>query len=129
MVAKNARFRQMPDSLILRDLLTGGTDHLTWEPFRPGVDVSWIYRDGDQGPAAAFLRYEPGARIPNHLHAGFEHVLVLSGSQTDRNGRHGPGTLVVNQPGSTHDVVSEEGCVVYITWQRPVVILPETDVA
>ncbi len=32
-----------------------------WEPFRPGVTAHWIYREPDGGPAAVFLRYEPGA--------------------------------------------------------------------
>jgi anti-sigma factor ChrR (cupin superfamily) len=113
----------MRQSVIVHDVLSPDLEHLSWEPFHPGVEVSWIYReDGDYGSAAAFLRYQPGAAIPQHLHTGFENILILSGSQTDRNGRHSAGTLVINQPGTSHDVVSDEGCVVLITWQKPVVL-------
>jgi anti-sigma factor ChrR (cupin superfamily) len=102
-------------------LLAGGWRERAWERFRDGVEVSWLYRNGEHGAAAAFLRYEPGARVPLHWHAGYEHVLVLDGSQSDHNGRHVAGSLVINPPGSSHEVVSEEGCVVLIIWERPVV--------
>jgi anti-sigma factor ChrR (cupin superfamily) len=94
---------------------------LDWEPFRKGIEVSWIYRTGPDEPSAAFLRYEPGARAPHHLHAGTEHVLVLRGSQRDLAGVHGTGSLVVNQPGTPHDVVSDDGCLVLIIWAKAVV--------
>jgi anti-sigma factor ChrR (cupin superfamily) len=94
---------------------------LTWQRFRGGVEVAWLYQNGAHGPAAAYLRYAPGARIPLHWHAGYEHVIVLEGAQSDHNGRHAAGSLVINPPGSSHQVVSEEGCVVLIIWERPVV--------
>ena len=34
-----------------------------WQPFRPGVTAQWLYNEGDGGPAAVLLRYEPGARV------------------------------------------------------------------
>jgi len=111
--------------MILPQALARGLADAAWEPLRAGIAVSWLYRNGDHGPAAAFLRYEPGARVPHHLHAGYEHVLVLSGSQTDRNGRHQAGALVINPPGTSHEVVSEEGCLVLIIWERPVVFTSE----
>ena len=40
------------------------------------------------------LRYQRGASVPRHKHLGFEHICVLSGSQTDHNGEHKAGTLV-----------------------------------
>jgi anti-sigma factor ChrR (cupin superfamily) len=111
--------------LILRHLLSGGLDAVTWEPFSDGLDISWLYRTGDDGPAAALLRYAPGARVGFHRHAGYEHALVLQGSQSDGNGRHRAGTLVVNPPGTAHDVVSEEGCIALLIWERPVIFEPE----
>jgi anti-sigma factor ChrR (cupin superfamily) len=110
-------------AIILHRALAGGADELAFEPFRDGIGVAWLYRNGEHGPAAAFLRYAPGARVPHHLHAGYEHVLVLEGSQRDRNGRHAAGSLVVNPPGTSHEVVSEEGCLVLIVWERPVVFV------
>jgi anti-sigma factor ChrR (cupin superfamily) len=99
-------------------------DALVWQPLRDGVDVSWLYQNGPHGPAAAYLRYHAGARVPLHWHAGYEHVLVLQGSQIDHNGRHVAGSLTINPPGSAHEVVSEDGCLVLIIWERPVIFEP-----
>lgn len=114
-------------AIILRQALAGGRGELSFEKFRDGIEIAWLYRNGEHGPAAAFLRYAPGARVPHHMHAGYEHVLVLEGAQSDQNGRHGAGTLVVNPPGTSHTVVSEEGCLVLIIWERPVVFVETTE--
>lgn len=114
----------MDQAAILPQGLSPDPASLAWEPLREGIEVSWLYRNGDHGPAAAYLRYAPDARVPHHLHAGYEHVLILSGSQTDCNGRHRAGALVVNPPGTSHDVFSEEGCLVLIIWERPILFTP-----
>ncbi len=95
-------------------------EQLFWEPFRPGVDIYRLYGDGQTGPAAALLRYAPGASVPEHEHTGYEHIVVLSGSQQDIHGNHQAGTLVINPPGSSHRVVSDQGCIVLIIWEKPV---------
>ena len=92
-----------------------------WEPFRGGIEISRLYGNGQHGPAAALLRYQPGASVPWHRHTGYEHVLVLAGSQADQSGLHQAGTLVINPPGSRHAVVSDTGCLVLIIWEKPVV--------
>jgi anti-sigma factor ChrR (cupin superfamily) len=118
----------MPDTTDLRHLplsLARDPDALAWEPFRDGIRAAWLYRNGAHGAAAAYLRYEPGAGVPRHWHAGYEHVFVLRGSQTDHNGRHGPGSLVISPPGSAHEIVSEDGCIVLVIWERPVVFRVE----
>jgi len=117
----------MSESLILAQLLSGAWRNRAWQYFRDGIEVSWLYENGGHGPAAALLRYAPGARVPFHWHAGYEHVFVLEGSQSDRNGRHAAGSLVINPPGSAHEVVSEEGCVVLVIWERPVILRQDTD--
>jgi anti-sigma factor ChrR (cupin superfamily) len=101
-----------------------------WEPFRPGVQIRRLYQAGDTGPAAALLCYEPGAAIPAHEHLGYEHILVLDGAQADEHGVYPAGTLLVNPPGSAHQVASDAGCVVLIIWERGVRFLasaPESD--
>lgn len=95
-------------------------DGRDWQPFRDGIQVSWIYRSEDGGSSAAFLRYAPGATVPRHRHAGYEHILILAGSQTDDNGVHGAGTMMVSPPGTGHAVASEDGCVVLAVWEKPV---------
>ena len=63
--------------------------------------------------------------MPEHYHAGYEHIIVLSGSQSDHQGMHAAGTLVINEPDSQHTIVSESGCIVLIIWEKPVVIQSE----
>lgn len=113
--------------LILTDLFTlvDQPEKLPWRPFRPGVEIFRLYGDGQIGPAAALLKYDPGARVPHHNHTGYEHIVVLSGAQRDHQGNHRTGTLVINPPGTDHAVVSDEGCIVLIIWEKPVVIRDE----
>lgn len=94
-------------------------DSVGWEPFRAGVEIVRLYTS-DDGRSAALLRYAPGASVPLHEHPGYEHILILSGSQVDERGTHPTGTLLVNPPGSAHAVSSPDGCVVLAIWERPV---------
>jgi anti-sigma factor ChrR (cupin superfamily) len=101
-------------------------EHGEFRRFHPGVEILPLYGHGDpdsRGPSAALLRYQPGASIPEHQHAGYEHILVLRGSQEDQSGRYVRGTCVINPPGTRHAVSSAEGCLVLAIWNRPVVIV------
>ena len=107
--------------LVLANLLGRATtlkEEADWEPLRPGVDIRRLYKNGDDGPSAALLRYQPGAAVPLHRHRGYEHILVLDGAQSDERGRYPVGTLVINPPGTAHRVWSDVGCVVLIFWER-----------
>jgi anti-sigma factor ChrR (cupin superfamily) len=102
------------------DAVVADPDRLAWQPLRPGVEIHRLYGLEDEGPSAALLRYQPGAEVPWHVHTGVEHILVLAGSQDDGHGRYGPGSFVVNLPGSRHRVASPDGCLVLVVWERPV---------
>jgi anti-sigma factor ChrR (cupin superfamily) len=91
-----------------------------FEPFRPGVEISPLYRHEASGASAAVLRYAPGASVPEHVHEGYEHVFVLDGEQRDHRGSYPAGTLVVNPPGTRHTVSSPQGCIALLIWQHPV---------
>ena len=95
-------------------------DEYDWEPFKKGVEIYRIYGDDSKGPAAALLRYRAGADVPVHEHKGYEHILILSGSQTDGKAVYQRGTLMISSPGSQHRIASQEGCVVLAIWQAPV---------
>ena len=116
---------QHEPALILKDLINIASrqDELPWQPFRPGVDIYRLYGNGEEGSAAALLRYQPEASVPRHQHTGFEHIFVISGSQTDGNGEHQAGTLVINSPGTQHSVKSQAGCIVLAIWEKPVSLL------
>jgi anti-sigma factor ChrR (cupin superfamily) len=106
-------------------LIAGGWHDLPFEYFRKGVEVHWLLRGGAGEPSAALLKYEPGASVPLHCHRGLETILVLEGSQSDEYGEYAEGSLVFNARGTQHSVQSWGGCVVFIQWELPVMILGE----
>lgn len=112
--------------LVVKNFLNGDfiADHLPWQPLRSGVEIYSLHQEGETGCHWALLRYQPGATVPLHWHPGYEQILVLSGQQSDHRGTYGPGSLIINPPGSQHQVTSAEGCVVFIYWQKPVVFWP-----
>jgi anti-sigma factor ChrR (cupin superfamily) len=91
-----------------------------WEPFREGISVKPIYGKPGEGPAAALLRYAPGASLLAHAHSGYEHILVLAGAQQDERGVYPEGALVINAPSTRHAVTSPTGCTVLVIWERPI---------
>src|SRR5258705_2057779 len=106
----NHAARQCP--IFFPDVFAAARDPgLAWEPFREGIEICRIY-DVPGGPSAAFLRYAPGASLARHEHRGFEHVLVLAGSQVDDSGRHEAGAMLIHPPGTSHTVTTTTGCVV-----------------
>lgn len=98
-------------------------DDIPWTSFREGVEIHRFYGDGVTGPTAALIRFQKAARVPMHLHTGWEHILVLAGTQTDQNGTIGPGTLRIHPPGTYHSVASDAGCIVLAIYEKPVKFL------
>jgi anti-sigma factor ChrR (cupin superfamily) len=94
-----------------------------WQELRPGVEIHRFYGTGEAGPSAALLRYEPGANVPAHRHTGYEHILVLEGSQSDDNDTYTAGQCLISPPGSSHSVSSATGCLVFAVWESPVEFL------
>ncbi|OSC42701.1 urea transporter [Mycobacterium decipiens] len=117
-----------PDSIVFSNLLeqvknlnaTG-----EWTAFRPGVTAHWLYNDGNGGPAAVFLRYTPGARVAEHEHMGYEHLLILEGDQFDEHGSYPQGSFVINPPGTRHSPGSVGGCVALLIYEKAVRFLCE----
>jgi anti-sigma factor ChrR (cupin superfamily) len=104
------------------DLNAFAAGNVEWTPWRQGVDICRLYGDERSGRSAALLRYAPNAEVPLHEHDGYEHIFVLAGAQEDASGVYRAGTMVVNSPGSRHNVRSPEGCTVLILWERPVIL-------
>ncbi len=101
-------------------------DALPWEPYgsdgRTQVLIHRLYdaREDGHGPAAALLRYLPGASVPAHLHTGYELILVLDGELVNDAGVHVAGTLEICPPGSVHALRSHTGCDFLVVWEQPV---------
>lgn len=112
---------RLPVVLIFNDLLNAATDGtLRWERLRDGIEIARLYVTHESGPSAALLRYAPGARLQRHVHTGFEHIYVLTGSQIDDRGEHCAGALLIHGPGTSHTIASPRGCVVLAFWEKPV---------
>jgi len=110
---------------------------LPWVPYsadeRRNVEIVRLYDTRNatpQGPAAALLKYHPGARVARHMHPGYELILVLDGVLNNDMGAHPAGTLEVCPPGSTHALWSDSGCIFLVVWEQPVVVqaVPTADV-
>jgi anti-sigma factor ChrR (cupin superfamily) len=93
------------------------------QPGREGVEIYRLYDTTDtgaDGPSAALVRYQPGAKVQRHIHPGYELIFVLQGELINDAGRHGPGTLEVCPPDSGHALSSETGCTFLVVWEQPV---------
>ncbi len=114
--------------IVLENLFTiaAWQDRIDWQPFKPGVEIHRLYGDGITGPAAVLLRYREAATVALHRHTGYEHILVLAGSQRDQNLCAASGTLVINPPETAHSVASDAGCIVLAIYASPVEFLRET---
>jgi len=91
-----------------------------WDVLAEGVFVSDLYTVGEVGPRAALLRYLPGASVASHSHTGFEHILILHGTQVDGDVVYQTGDLVIHKPGTRHSIVSPNGCLALGIWEKPV---------
>jgi quercetin dioxygenase-like cupin family protein len=113
--------------ITLRDLfhVADWQEEIPWHPFRKGVDIHRLYGDGVHGPTAALLRFREAGHVPTHEHTGWEHILVLSGTQRDDNGTTAAGDLNISPPGSQHSIVSEAGCIVLAIYEKPVKFLSD----
>ena len=98
----------MPDHAYA-GLLHGGWRVLPYEYFRDRISVHWLVRGNEGEPCVAVLKYEPGASVPRHRHAGLETIMVLDGIQSDENGDYVTGSLVLNAVGTEHSVWSKDG--------------------
>jgi len=109
------------NEIVLCDIfrLAAESSDLAWQVFREGIDIYPIYKS-EQGCSAALLRYAPGAIVPSHVHTGYEHILVLEGEQQDERGIYSSGSLMISPPGTSHSVLSRQGCLVLAIWEKPV---------
>ena len=92
----------------------------SWEPFHTGVTAHWLYKEDNGGASAVLLRYEAGARVAEHEHVGYEHLLVLEGDEYDEHGSYPAGSFVINPPGTRHSPGSKDGCVALLIYEKAV---------
>ncbi|MCF3185371.1 cupin domain-containing protein [Streptomyces polychromogenes] len=99
-------------------------DWTAWsEPGRSGVEhhVLWAPDPaGGEDSVGLLLRFPPGAHGDFHEHLGHELMLVLDGRLDHSDGTsYDRGDLVVEGPGTRHQMSSETGCTVLAIRTRP----------
>lgn len=99
----------------------------SWEKLAEGVFTAPLYSVSNDSARAALLHYLPGTSVGSHLHAGFEHIIILHGSQQDGDRLYEAGTLVIHKPGSSHRIYSPSGCIALGIWEKPVKFIDPAD--
>lgn len=81
-----------------------------------GVDRLLLDRTGGEMAtrATTFVRYQPGASFPAHIHPGGEEYLVLDGVFSDASGNFSEGFYVRNPVGSRHAPFSKTGAEIFV---------------
>ncbi len=110
-----------------------GERELRFEPLRSegrvNAEIHRLYtteQTGADGPAAALVRYLPGATATPHRHPGYELIYVLSGELETDEGTFPANSLLVLPPGSVHGPRSKHGCLALAVWEQPVQPLAAT---
>ncbi len=101
--------------------------NLEFQPYQPGlregVDICVLFNENTEeqtGADLAFLRYQPGAYVPGHVHIGYETVLVLQGQYIENGVEYRSGAFIVRSPGTCHSMASGEGCLILASRYKPV---------
>lgn len=117
------------EHLEIRDLfrIADDPDCISWVPFRDGVEIHRLYGDGISGPTAGLLRFRRDSVVPLHIHEGYEHLLILAGTQQDANGVLSPGTLRIHPPGTRHSVTGHAGCILLAIYEKAVSFIGDRD--
>ena len=93
---------------------------LPWnKPVYDGIEIKILFKDETRGLMTALFRWQPGARLPMHEHVDIEQSFVLDGSLIDHEGVCRKGQFAWRPAGSKHDAWTEEGCLIYATFQNP----------
>lgn len=92
-----------------------------------GIEMKILFQDEMRGLMTALFRWQPGARLPMHEHVDIEQSFVLEGSLIDHEGTCTKGQFAWRPAGSTHDAWTEEGCLIYATFQKPNIFLEDPD--
>ena len=89
---------------------------LDWIPSPlAGVERRMLERDGEEvARCTTVVRFEPGARFPEHIHVGGEEFLVLEGVFTDEDGDYPAGTYIRHPVGTSHSAWSDGGCEILV---------------
>ena len=113
------------------------TNDMEWQKSpAPGI---WRKRlelvgETEAGRVTSLVRFDPGAKFPDHFHPDGEEILVLDGVFSDESGDYPAGSYLLNPEGTNHAPWSERGCTLFVKLQqypgtnRPQVVIDTTSV-
>jgi quercetin dioxygenase-like cupin family protein len=84
-----------------------------------GIYRKVLRNDQDTGARAVLLKLEPGSRLPKHLHPGGEEVYVLDGRVRFENEWYEEGYYLYSPPGSSDDVYTGSGAILFVSLPQP----------
>ncbi len=84
-----------------------------WEPMSPTIKLKTLWSDPASKRRAQLTRFEPGAMLPMHRHAGDEFLYVVEGSIADESGTVAAGSVGYRPNGCVHSVSSKTGATVF----------------
>jgi anti-sigma factor ChrR (cupin superfamily) len=83
-----------------------------WQPMMPTIQAKTLWSDPATHRRAQLTRFEPGASLPMHRHAGDELLYVIEGSIADESGTVVAGNVGYRPNGCVHNVTSKNGATV-----------------
>lgn len=86
---------------------------IEWQPMTPTIKAKMLWSDPATKRRVQLTRFEPGATLPMHRHAGDELLYVIEGSISDEAGTVAAGSVGYRPDGCTHSVTSKNGATVF----------------
>jgi anti-sigma factor ChrR (cupin superfamily) len=83
-----------------------------WTPMAPNVKAKVLWSDPTTKRRAQLTRFEPGATLAMHKHAGDELLYVIEGAISDEHGTTAAGSVGYRPNGCVHTVTSKNGATV-----------------
>jgi anti-sigma factor ChrR (cupin superfamily) len=103
----------------MADEIAIDTRTLEWTPTRwPGILLKPLRRE-DSGPRTVLMKFEPGGRVPRHMHPAGEEILVLEGRVGVEGVWYEAGCYVRSPAGSSNDAYSDTGGLALVMLPKP----------
>jgi len=102
--------------LLEKGLLISRAADMAWKPHRvPGMSTKLLHLDKEARVHTSFVRIDPGATYPGHVHTIAEELLVLQGEAVIHGQLMRPGDYCRADPDSTHQpTTTETGAVLLV---------------
>ena len=84
-----------------------------WQQMLPKISAKTLWSDPATKRRAQLTRFEPGAELPMHRHAGDELLYVIEGAIADESGTVAAGSVGYRPNGCVHSVTSKNGATVF----------------